>query len=96
MSNKIITNAITAVLALGLCGSATEVLAATNSDTMNMDVAVKGMEKCYGVAKAHQNDCGNNAHTCSGYAKVDGDKKEWIFVPTGLCKRIIGGSTKSA
>lgn len=51
-------------------------------------------EKCYGIAKAGQNDCGakDGSHSCSGQAKVDSDPKEWIAVPKGLCERIVGGS----
>lgn len=48
-------------------------------------------EKCYGIAKAGQNDCSTSAHTCSGEAKVDGDKSEWLYVPNGLCNKIVGG-----
>lgn len=36
--------------------------------------------KCYGVAKAGQNDCGANGHACGGYAKTDYDAKEWKYV----------------
>jgi uncharacterized membrane protein len=53
-------------------------------------------EKCYGIAKAGQNDCastGNNS--CGGTSKVNGDKKAWLYVPAGYCDRIVGGS-KSA
>ena len=33
-----------------------------------------GTEKCYGVAKAGQNDCGTAKHACAGQgAKVDND-----------------------
>ena len=50
-------------------------------------------EKCYGIAKAGQNDCastGNNS--CGGTARVASDPKAWIFVPAGYCERIVGGS----
>lgn len=49
-------------------------------------------EKCYGVAKAGQNDCANIAgtHTCAGQAKVDMDPGEWRYVPTGTCKKMKG------
>jgi uncharacterized membrane protein len=50
-------------------------------------------EKCYGIAKAAKNDCastGNNS--CGGTSKIDGDPKAWIYVPTGYCERIVGGS----
>ena len=56
------------------------------------------MEKCYGVVKAHKNDCASkaNKHSCSGQAKVDGDPNEWIKLPKGLCDKIAGGSTEPA
>jgi uncharacterized membrane protein len=44
-------------------------------------------EKCYGVAKAGQNDCASVAgtHSCAGQSKVDLDKMEWKYVPKGTC-----------
>lgn len=50
-------------------------------------------EKCYGIAKAGQNDCastGNNS--CAGTSRLDGDPNAWIFVPEGYCDRIVEGS----
>jgi uncharacterized membrane protein len=47
-------------------------------------------EKCYGVAKAGQNDCGTATHGCSGQAKVDNDAKEWKFVAKGTCEKVGG------
>ncbi len=29
-----------------------------------------------------------------GKAKKDGDPKEWLYVPTGTCNKIVGGSVK--
>ncbi|WP_439112742.1 BufA1 family periplasmic bufferin-type metallophore [Hydrogenophaga sp.] len=51
-------------------------------------------EKCYGVAKAGQNDCGNLAgtHSCAGQSQVDNDKGEWKYVAAGTCKA-LGGLT---
>lgn len=54
----------------------------------------EGMEQCYGVARAGQNDCAANGHSCAGRAAVDGDKNEWILVPKGTCAKIVGGSLK--
>jgi uncharacterized membrane protein len=42
------------------------------------------------------NDCGTANHNCAGEAKADAAKNEWVHVPTGLCKKIIGGSTTSS
>jgi uncharacterized membrane protein len=53
----------------------------------------KGKEKCYGVAKAGKNDCASNGHACAGQAKSDRDPKDWNYVPTGTCERIVGGSS---
>lgn len=50
-------------------------------------------EKCYGVAKAGKNDCGAKGHSCAGQAAKDGDPEEWVFVPKGLCDKLVGGST---
>lgn len=51
-------------------------------------------EKCYGVVKAGKNDCGSKdgSHSCAGQAKADGDANEWVFVPKGLCDKLVGGS----
>lgn len=53
----------------------------------------KGMEKCWGIAKAGKNDCGSNAtaHSCAGQAKKDNDSMDFKYVKTGTCKQ-MGGS----
>lgn len=48
------------------------------------------MEKCLGIAKAGMNDCGANEHSCGGHSTVDADPKEWIYLPIGTCKKIVG------
>jgi uncharacterized membrane protein len=50
-------------------------------------------EKCYGVAKAGQNDCGTAAHSCSNQSTVDNDPKEWKHVPKGTCEKAGGKLT---
>lgn len=57
----------------------------------------EGMEKCYGVVKAHKNDCASqaNKHSCAGQAKVDNDPNEWTKLPKGLCEKLVGGSLVS-
>ncbi len=50
-------------------------------------------EKCYGIAKAGQNDCastGNNS--CAGTSRVNADPKAWVYVPAGYCDRIVNAS----
>jgi uncharacterized membrane protein len=57
-----------------------------------------GIEQCWGVAVAGQNQCGNIAgtHTCAGEAKVDHDPGEWAFVVKGTCKSMGGLTHKQA
>lgn len=49
-------------------------------------------EKCYGIAKAGQNDCANltGTHSCAGQAKVSDDPAEWKYVAKGTCKSMKG------
>jgi len=49
-------------------------------------------DKCYGVAKAGQNDCAANGHSCAGQSKMDKDPTEWKYVAKGECAK-MGGST---
>ncbi len=52
-----------------------------------------GTEKCFGVAKAGQNDCGTAKHACAAQgAKVDNDASEWKYVAKGTCEK-MGGKT---
>jgi uncharacterized membrane protein len=53
----------------------------------------KGQEKCWGVAKAGQNDCGSNktAHSCAGHSKMDYDPNDFKVVKAGTCVQ-MGGS----
>ncbi|MBI2379590.1 MAG: DUF2282 domain-containing protein [Gammaproteobacteria bacterium] len=57
--------------------------------------AKPGMEKCAGIAKAGKNDCGTSKHSCAGQAAQDGNAEEWVYVPTGACEKIVGGSLKA-
>lgn len=56
-------------------------------------------EKCAGVAKAGQNDCGalsgsarygDPDNKCGGKAEMDNDPNEWVYVPAGTCAKIGG------
>ncbi|HUJ01108.1 MAG TPA: DUF2282 domain-containing protein [Usitatibacter sp.] len=47
-------------------------------------------EKCYGVAKAGQNDCGTARHSCAGMATRDRDPHDWKMVPEGTCRKMGG------
>lgn len=47
--------------------------------------------KCRGIAKKGKNDCGANGHSCANNAKTDMDDNEWVYVPEGVCEKIVGG-----
>ena len=54
-----------------------------------------GQEKCYGIAKGGQNDCGTAKHACAGLgAKTDKDAGEWKYVAKGTCAS-LGGKTEA-
>ena len=52
-------------------------------------------EKCYGVNKAGGNDCQTNNSSCAGTARRDRQADAWIYVPTGVCGKISGGTVKA-
>ena len=49
-----------------------------------------GTEKCYGIAKAGQNDCGTAKHACAAMGKADNDATEWKYVAKGTCEQMGG------
>lgn len=58
--------------------------------------AEQATERCYGVAKAGANDCAAGPGTsCQGTSKVDGQKNAWMYVPAGLCEKLVGGSLEA-
>lgn len=82
MNQRLIASA--ALASLMALGAATNAAAADNA----------GKEKCFGIAKAGQNDCANlsGSHSCAGQAKADNDAGEWKFVKAGSCNS-MGGKT---
>ena len=80
----VVSSAFVSVLGLGLA-----------SQAVAQD---KAKEKCYGIAKAGQNDCANLAgsHSCAGQSKVDNDPGEWKYVPAGTCKSLKGMTAEEA
>ena len=61
-------------------------------------VTAQEKEKCYGIAKAGQNDCANlsGTHSCAGQSKVSDNKDEWKYVAKGTCKTMKGMSMDEA
>jgi uncharacterized membrane protein len=54
--------------------------------------AAADQEKCYGVAKAGQNDCASasGSHSCAGQATADMLAGEWKYVAKGTCEKAGG------
>lgn len=87
VSKTTLNTLLAGAVALTMAGAATQASA-------HEDAATAEMEKCYGVAKAGMNDCGNAAktHTCAGHAATDADGGEWLNLPKGVCDKLTGGS----
>lgn len=78
-------------------------IAATAAAVMSLSMVVvpaaaQEKEKCFGIAKAGQNDCASvsGVHSCAGQSKVDMDKMEWKYVAKGTCKSMKGLSLEEA
>ncbi len=74
----IVSSALAGLIALASAGSAL--------------AAEKGKEKCYGIAKAGQNDCASasGTHSCAGQASKDNASDEWNYVAKGTCDKLGG------
>jgi uncharacterized membrane protein len=80
---KMLRSALAGMIAAGLARDA-----AAQADKQHGE-----REKCYGIAKAGQNDCGTASHTCAGKAKRDNQPDEWKYVPKGTCEKMGGKKT---
>jgi uncharacterized membrane protein len=49
-------------------------------------------EKCYGVARAGQNDCFFASNSCAGTVTRDHDPGAWIYLPAGTCTKLVSGT----
>ncbi len=77
-SKNLIVSALGAVLALGA-------MTANGEDAKPYET-----EKCAGVIKGGQNDCGTSIGGCHGSVEADAFPEAWIEVPKGTCEKIIG------
>ena len=79
------------------------VIAAAAAAVMSLSMvaipaAAQDKEKCFGIAKAGQNDCASisGSHSCAGQSKVELAKGEWKYVAKGSCKDMKGLSQEEA
>jgi uncharacterized membrane protein len=77
-----IRTALASVLTLGAAAAAHAGPAAPQPDK----------DKCFGVAKAGQNDCASasGSHSCAGTATKDNDPGDWKYVDKGTCEKMGG------
>lgn len=49
-------------------------------------------EKCFGIAKAGENDCSNDAglHNCAGLSSLNYHGTDWQYVEAGTCATLAG------
>jgi uncharacterized membrane protein len=74
---------------------ATVCTAAAAADTAAADRPKSEQEKCFGIAKAGQNDCAaaDGAHGCAGQSKADKGGADWKYVAKGTCAKAGGKLT---
>lgn len=79
---QMLSSALASVLALGLVQSA----------SAHDDMVKQDKEKCYGIAKAGENNCANlsGTHSCAGEASKDNAPDEWKLVAKGSCAKLGG------
>ena len=80
-----VKTAASSLLALGIVAAAAPGQAAS-------------MDKCFGVAKAGQNDCAgiSGLHSCKGSSTTSYDPGDFKAVPTGTCAKMGGLSMQQA
>jgi uncharacterized membrane protein len=70
---------LAAAVAVAIAIASQQTVSAAEQKTENV--------KCYGIAKAGENDCASSgSNTCAGTAKMDYDGRAWKLVPKGTCE----------
>lgn len=78
-----------------LMAAATAAVGLVAMSAANAGPAPKPMyesEKCFGVAASGANDCQTATNSCAGTVTNAMAGDAWIYVPTGVCAKIGGGS----
>ena len=78
-------HALIAAALVSVCAAGTAAAADAKAD----------QEKCYGIAKAGQNDCATTtgSHSCAGQSKMDKSAADWKYVAKGTCEKAGGKLT---
>jgi len=78
-----------------LMAAATAAIGLVSMSAANAGPAAKPMyesEKCFGIAASAGNDCQTATNSCAGTVTAPMQGDAWIYVPTGVCGKISGGS----
>lgn len=76
-----------------LVAAAVAGLFAVSAPALSAEPDHANQDKCYGIAKAGQNDCAAGKHACAGQSTVDNDPLSWKYVARGTCEKIGGKTT---
>jgi len=83
------TQSIARLSALALSAGIASILASATTSVPAAAQTRPAMEKCYGIAKAGENDCSAGAGTsCAGTSTRDYQGNAWKLVRTGTCTTI--------
>jgi uncharacterized membrane protein len=74
------TSAMAVALTLVGCGGTAKIVSQTGTT-----------ERCYGIAKAGQNDCASEGHGCKGQALATRSSGDFVTLPIGTCAKLVGG-----
>jgi len=74
------TSAMAVALTLVGCGGTAKIVSQTGTT-----------ERCFGIAKAGMNDCAGEGHGCKGQAMATRSTGDFVIVPIGTCKKLVGG-----
>jgi uncharacterized membrane protein len=82
IQEKVMSSHTKSLAGLALAGAFATALSLAAQPTLAAD----DQEKCFGIAKATENDCASEgSNTCAGTSKVDYDGSAWKLVPKGTC-----------
>lgn len=84
---QLIKSAVTAFLVLVTTQSASAAAG---------EAEASSTEKCYALVKAGMNDCATATASCAGSATKDNQPDAFVFMPAGLCEKLVGGQLKPA
>ncbi len=92
--------ALIAAAALSACSGGTSEATSENAEASSSEVTevtAAEQEKCFGIAKAGQNDCAaGEGTTCAGTSVLDYQGNAWKYTGIGECESIGGSLTEVA